>query len=535
VLGIGAAPAMSAGVLSSFALTPSSTQAGGHPDVTADLTFSYGNATDSVEEVTIALAPGLVASIANVPATCSPGELAANACPAGAQIGTGGVTLVGETRPRPVVLYLMPPPSASDGAGFGAVLLVGRSVYTGLGSLDVVAGIDGRPVGVVKLSVPVEPNQQVERLVATMNATTADGKAFTRLPTNCSTATSSATVETDEASTGSGSDSFVPTGCGALSYAPSLVAVEVTDDPGGSGADVVLLISQPNAATESATKAVELDLPPSVVPIAGPAATACLTGTPCTIGTATATSPLMPDSYLSGGTVTLGGSGAAPTVTVAFPEPVALSMAGTVDVATGVVTFANVPDLPFSTLRVAITGAPGGEVLATTCAPGDVVARLTPQSGGAIVTGARPIVYQGCTRSEPPPPLPPPARLRVSIRSRRTIVEGRRATVTLACRGGAAGSACRGTLSLTRRKRIVRRADQRRTVTYRTIVLARTRYRVASGDTQPVALRLADAGLRLLTRDDDGRLRARATATLRGSPTAHRAIVVQRTPPQRSR
>lgn len=70
---------------------------------------------------------------------------------------------------------------------------------------------------------------------------------------------------------------------------------------------------------------------------------------------------------------------------------------------------------------------------------------------------------------------------------------------------------------------------------YQTIVLARTRYTVETAQTRHVALRLTDAGLRLLARQDDGRLRARATATLSGGPPARRAIVVERKPPPRSR
>jgi hypothetical protein len=526
LLAIGAGQATASGALSSFTLTPSSTQAGGHADITADLAFSYGSSTtDGVQQVTISLAPGIVASIANVPATCSPDQLRANACPAGSQIGTGTVTTNGT--PRPAALYLMPPPTPSDGAGFGAIVLVGPDVYSGLGSLDIVPGVDGRSIGLVKIGVPVVRSEQIDHLVATMNSTTTDGRPFTRLPTSCATASSSATVETAEANTGSGSDSFDPTGCSALSYTPALTAAEVTGDAGAGGVELVLSISQPNAATESATKAVAVDLPPRLVPLAGPAASACLTGTPCAIGTATATSWLMPDSYLSSGTVTLGGTGAAPTVTVTFPEPVALSIAGTVDVANGLVTFPNVPDLPLSTLRLAITGTPAAKVLATTtCAPADVVARFTPQSGGATVTSVQPIVYHGCTTSGPPPP---PARLQVSIRGRRATVRGRRTSVTLACEGGAAGSACRGTLSLTRRQRIVRRAHHRRIVIHRTIVLARVRYTVASGHSRPVGVRLTDAGVGLLSRAD-GRLRVRATATLRGGTTAHRAIAVRRTP-----
>jgi hypothetical protein len=530
LLALGAAQATAAGVLSSFTLTPAATQAGANPSVTADLTFSYANGTDSVETVTIALPPGLIASIANVPATCSPEQLNADACPAGAQIGTGTVTT--NVTPRAAALYLMPPPSPGDAAGFGAVVLVGGDVYAGPGSLDVVTGVDGRPVGVVKLSVPVVSGQQVNALSATMNGTT-DGKPFTRLPTSCSTATSSASVETVEGDTGSADDSFDPTGCSALGYAPSLSAVEVTDDPGGGGAELLLSISQPDAMAAAATKAVELDLPPSLVPNAGPAG-ACLTGTPCTIGTATATSPLMPDAYLSGGAVTLGGSGLAPTLTVAFPEPVALSIAGTADVATGVVTFPNVPDLPLTTLRVDITGAPGGKVLATTCAPGEVVARFTPHSGGAIVTDARPIAYRGCRSANPPPPPPPRprAQLRVSIHSRRALVVRKRARVRLACRG-AAGSACRGTLSLTRRTRGVRRVDGRRRVVHRKIVLARSPYALASGRTRAVGLRMTAAGMRLLERSRHRRLRVRATATVRGGTAARRAVVVRLRPTRR--
>src|SRR6478672_1472447 len=165
LLWLGAAPALATGVLSTFALTPSSLQAGGHPDITADLGFSYGDSTDSVEQVTIMLAPGMVASIVNVPATCSSQELGANACPAGSQIGTGSVTTNGT--PRAAALYLMPAPTPSDGAGFGVVVPVGPDVYTGLGSLDIVDGVDGRPVGVVKIGVPVVRSEQVDRLVAT--------------------------------------------------------------------------------------------------------------------------------------------------------------------------------------------------------------------------------------------------------------------------------------------------------------------------------------------------------------------------------
>jgi len=382
----------------------------------------------------------------------------------------------------------------------------------------------------VDVGIPVVSSQQVNEIVATMNATTADGKPFTRLPTSCASAASSASVETQEAGTGSGTSSFVPTGCSLLGYAPSLSAVQVIRNAHDSGAELIASLSQPNAATQSATKTLELAWPPSLSPFASLAG-ACLNGTPCKIGTAKATSPLAPPSYLSNGTVTLGGTTAAPTLTVAFPAPLPLSIVGAIDLAASKVTFANAPDLSLTALTVDITGpSGGGRALSTTCAAGNLVAKLTPRSGGAAVTSTRPIVYRGCPKPKPPPP----AALKISIRSKRSAVVDGRAKARLACSGGVAGSACRGRLSLTLRKRIVRRVHRHRRVIHRTIVLARARYAIASGRTGTVALPLTAAGLRLLERSSDRRLRVRASATLlRGGTAAHRAFVVRLEPSPR--
>ena len=150
-----------------------------------------------------------------------------------------------------------------------------------------------------------------------MHATTTDGKAFTRLPSSCSTASSTVTAETQEGSLGAGADSFVPTGCSLLSYAPALSAVQVIKDSGDSGARLIASFSQPNAATESATRALKLGWPSSLTPIAAPVGP-CLTGTPCTIGTATGTSPLAPPT-----TVAPPGEFAAPS-----PDDAAAAMVG---------------------------------------------------------------------------------------------------------------------------------------------------------------------------------------------------------------
>lgn len=524
-LALGAAQAPASGVLSSYALTPDSTQAGGNPGVTADLAFAYANRTDSVRSFTLDLPTGLLASIANVPATCSPDQLTVNACPPGSQIGSGTVTTRdgGGDVPRDTGLYLMAPPAPGDAAGFGTVVIVGRTPYTGVGVLDVVSGSGGQPIGRVTLSVPVERPEQVVELRATMHATTADGKAFTRLPTSCSTATSSVTADTAEGDSGAGTDSFVPTGCGVLGYAPALSAVHATKDPHDDGVELIATLSQPGAQAESATKALELRWPSSLVPDAATVG-ACLTGAPCRIGTATATSWLAPLSYLQDGTITLGGTPSGPTLTIAFPAPLPASIVGAIDLAKRTVTFPAVPDLPLRALTVDITGPAGANALTTTCAPGVVGATFTPQSGGATVTSTQPVVYRGC------PSPPGHAALSISIDGRRAPFRHRRTTLRVACGGGAARSVCHGKLSLTVRKRVVRRVHGRRTTSHRTIVLARAEYRIASGRTRPVPLELTDAGLRLLSRDRGDRLRVRATATLHGGATVRRTLVAWLSP-----
>jgi hypothetical protein len=525
-LGVGQAPA---NVLSSFRLIPASTQTGANPDVTADLTFDYGaNTTDSVRTVTINLAPGLIASILNVPATCTQDELTAIACPPGSQIGNGTATVNGT--PYETGLYLMPPPTAADGAGFGTVVRAGGNAYTGVGTLDVIS-VGGQPVGEVKLGVPLVNNEQVDELRATMSATTADGRPFTRVPTSCSTATSTVSVETKEFDVGSGSDSFDPTGCSAMGYAPALSAVQAIKDPNDDGVELIASLSQPNAMTESATKALELHWPPGLVPDAAAVAT-CLSGTPCTIGTATATSWLAPPAYLSSGTVTLGGTPSAPTLTVAWPAPVPLSITGAIDVVNRTVRFPNVPDLPLGGLTIDISGPAGAKVLATTCAPGDAVATFTPQSGGATVTSTQPVAYRGCpgVRPRPRPKPPRPTPLRISIRNRGMFVFDARANIRLACTGGSAGDVCRGSVSLTRHQRIVRRVRGRRTVVHRTVLVARARYAIERGQTETDTPPLTAAGLRLLEHARHHRLRVRATATLRGGVTAHRTMRLELSP-----
>jgi hypothetical protein len=396
-LGAGAGQAVASGVVQSFTVSPASTQAGGDSSVAFDLAFAYSASTDSVKEVTVQLAPGLLGFVANVPATCSSSQLASNTCPAGAVIGSGQATTTAGT--VNATLYLMPAPSSNDIAAIGAALTggpLGSLVVSGTGLLDIVTA-NGQPVGEIRnLIVPEAPSVQVTDIRVQLNGTTSNGQPFMRLPTSCSAATSSVTADTYQGNTGSNAGSFTPTGCSSLGYSPTLSAV-VKKDSGDNGSEVIATISQPNAATESATEATVLKLGPSLSPNTGsPAVAACISGSPCTVGTASATSPILPSSDLSSGTVTLGGSPTAPTLTVAFPAPVAVAITGVINLSNDSVTFSNEPDFPLSSLVVDLTGPPGTKALTTSCAPGSVIGNFTAWSG-ATKTSTAAISYQGCS------------------------------------------------------------------------------------------------------------------------------------------
>ena len=185
------------------------------------------------------------------------------------------------------------------------------------------------------------------------------------MPSSCPTTPANVTLTADGAST---TAPLTVTGCSTQTYQPALSA-SITKDAHDAGGELVLGITQ--GATEAASKTITLGLGSSVTPNVG-ADLACLAGTACTIGTATATSPLLPSAALASGTVTLGGSATTPTIAVSFPAPFAMTLDGAVNLATNSVTFSNVPDLPLTNLTLTVTG-PGGQKAfnITSCAPGE--------------------------------------------------------------------------------------------------------------------------------------------------------------------
>ncbi|HUA03381.1 MAG TPA: hypothetical protein VMB27_05715 [Solirubrobacteraceae bacterium] len=361
-------------------VTPANLQAGGATNVTAALTFASG---DTPKTVVTSLAPGMLGNL-NANATC----LGAQQLTAGCQVGTATVStdVAGNITGN---LYLVPG-QGTDAAG---IEFAPPAPLT-----NQYIGVSANPNAPGGLNLTTTfPNPSPASITGfTANFTTLNGQPFTRLPSSCGAATSSfSTTYYGATPTGSASGSFTPTGCTSLPYAPVLSTTE-TKDAKDSGATLVFSITQ--AAGESASKTISLKLP-SGLGVNLSADVLCLTGSGpgCVVGTATATSPLIPSAALSNGTINLGGSATAPTITVAFPS-FGITLVGDVSLGSGTVTINNVPDVPLTSLNLNITGPNGQKAFTTKCQASSTTGTFTAQSGAThTVTSA--VKFVNCPSS----------------------------------------------------------------------------------------------------------------------------------------
>jgi DNA-binding beta-propeller fold protein YncE len=120
--------------------------------------------------------------------------------------------------------------------------------------------------------------------------------------------------------------------------------------------------------------------------------------------------------------------------------------------------------------------------------------------------------------------------LAVSIRTARATVSSGKTKATVACSGGPPGATCRGRVSETVRRRVVRMFHNHRKVTFKTTTYASARYTVSSGKSRAITLRLTHAGLLGLKHAATHRVRVQATATLTGGKAAKRTITLQLKP-----
>lgn len=406
----GMAPVAAASITPAVkSLSPTGTQAGSKVNLALDLTFSPSPSTDSPKDLTLSLPPGLLAD-----ASIDRGACLSSATPmAACQVGTGTVTatpfvpplnLPGPQVPVSVTFDLVAPPAAADLAG---LVIMATNPVTGVAAqLGSPGEITVQPTGALNIAFHGIPETYALLLGAAVPIavdeiqSTFDGL---RLPTKCPLSGAPLGVSADSYGDPSAKATSAPltvTGCSSLAFSPVLKVTAVRD---AADTGVALTTDVTQALGQATSGTVALGFPAAVV--APNAAAVVKDGLLCsdpsfatckTIGSSEATSPLYPKP-LSGQVYLTGSSLATPAITITFPPPFALTLNGSVNLATNTTTFTGVPDIPLSDLRVALTGGPDAAFASTCTTPsGTATGGFTTQDGDRVATSPAPFTVTGC-------------------------------------------------------------------------------------------------------------------------------------------
>jgi hypothetical protein len=398
------APSSALGAQSLAITSATGFPAGGHPTYTTSIGLDTRAGTPST--VTIKLAPGVLASPSAAPscvqttqhtASCEigKGSVAAGLAALGLPLPSLGQTLsrLGLPLPGsgllpgpgllpklaiPVTAYLAPPPDKADVVGIDVVPVTGGPV-THAGA-RLVQNSSGNVQTVLNLSL--SGLNALAGLVTGMNLTidgTLGGKAFNRMPTNCSPGQSQVTVVyTNKTETVAASPDFRPTGCSSLPYAPKLSGTAHAVSHGGAG-KVVTTITQ--AAGQAASSKTTLVLPNNAL-LPSPGALGFQnTSTP--VASVVARTPLLPTPLK--GKIFLKGTLAKPSLVFKFPPPAALTLTGAVNLAADSMTIPVIPDVPLTKLQVTFPGGRDGMlIVGCPTKPAKLVGTFTSQSGRTV-------------------------------------------------------------------------------------------------------------------------------------------------------
>jgi hypothetical protein len=320
-LGAGAGNAFGYAHINSFSVSPSITQAGGHPDV--DITQSFDNrVVNEAEQPESSNAPcgcqdvfeiknefptGFIGNTTAVP-RCTLLEFAQRNCPADSQVGIAGAIIFNGQQP---IFNLEPHPGEPGLLGFFAPLINAPVFIELAGRTDSDYGLNGRttaiyhplPLSKVELhlwGVPGDPSHDIHRFKPPQDRTCFQSypepcegvpptpfngsvQPFLENPTSCGSALNMGLELVYYEFTVLRAQTAWPTttGCDQLSFNPSLTAKPTTTEADtATGLDVDLVVPQSQSATTpspSEIRASKVTLPPgfSINPNAADGKGAC--------------------------------------------------------------------------------------------------------------------------------------------------------------------------------------------------------------------------------------------------------------------
>jgi hypothetical protein len=398
-----------------FSISPSTTLAAAHPNVTITTSFTYSDSSDTVKGLQVFFPAGLVGN-PNVVSKCTTTQLAADACPASSQIGTVTVsaTAIGIVGPvtAPGSVYNVAP-TGSEPARIGMVIrplggVLGKSSMSGPvtvqipGDQRLISTFTNLPktlpplLGIVP--VPIQINSISLTLDGLVNGGTA---AFMTNPTSCGPATGVAVASSYENSTGGALlGGFTPSDCAHVPFSPGIgfsYGSLTASTPSSLNVAVTVPAAElPRRQAHVLASTVLLPLGTGINPAAFATLTQCTDTQLATNSAAPATCPA---------TSQVG--------TVTFSTPLLGNLPGKVFFATGttanplrlfieinvdglwtkliannsfygpfiVSTLSGLPQVPFTTFTLSFTGGPNALVTTPPCGVQPGIGIFTPWSG----------------------------------------------------------------------------------------------------------------------------------------------------------
>jgi hypothetical protein len=403
-----AGPARASVTLDEFTVTPASTQAGSHPNVTIVQRMSVSPG-DDVKDTFVRLAPGLLGNPQSA-ALCSGTQLrSAAGCPENSTVGSVQVTATVVGLPQTIngTVYNLRP-TGGEPARLGLKLqpldLAPLPQVLPATYLESPVYLRPGPGGIGLESVFADQPRDQDGLDIQITGVRltflgqASGGAFMRMPTSCGPGTSTARVNTYSAPATFTERSFTltPTGCDTLGFTPRAEGAVGAPGQTQRGAHPPFSTTLRFDPEQAALLRAEVTLPRSLAPSAAALARACpraladATACPASsrVATAIIDSPLQAEPVRGPVYIAFNSPATLPGLMVVLPPPVDLRIDGVTEV--GAFGTRNVfpsnPDLPLRSFTLEFEDGPNGilELTKDLCrdgTPTEIGVKLTAHSG----------------------------------------------------------------------------------------------------------------------------------------------------------
>ena len=383
------------------------------------LSFSREDGEGEPKGLSMSLPPGLLGKVGEVP-LCWDADANAGTCPAASQIGTVEAGAGPGSNPLflPGKIYLTGP---YKGGPYGAAVVV-----------PAIAGPYNLGNVVVRQSLRVDPNDAHVQIVSDPFPTIVDGvplrmrrvdvtlnrPGFMLNPTNCAPASITGSLSSVTGAVAPVESRFQLTNCGALAFKPHLVPTTSghTSRANGASLDVTLTYPPNSVGKEANIRSVKVDLPkqlpsrlttlqkacPDSVFNANPASCPALSR----VGTATATTPLMPVT-LTGPAyfVSHGGAKFPELIVVLSGDNITVYLHGETFISPAGITsstFRNLPDVPIGVFHLVLPQGPDSALAANgnLCASKLAMPTSFNAENGLSFKQSTPIAVTGCAKNK---------------------------------------------------------------------------------------------------------------------------------------